>query len=68
MLAYAYTLIEVDIHGGQVSEVFGAPSDDVAVERALDVVCSVSFQVWRGETLIAELPGPYAEGWSGTLH
>lgn len=63
-----YTLVEIDPDGRRLSEMFRAPCDVVALERVQDVVSTARFQVWRGQTLVADHAGPTGGPDSRTLH
>lgn len=62
----SYRLVEVDREGRQQSEVFSAPDDDAALERALGVGRGRIVELWCGPHLIrrwtdARQPGPEAK-------
>lgn len=51
-LELRYRLVERTADGGFMVEEFTAPSDEIALERALDVAEGGAIELWRGERLI----------------
>lgn len=53
---HRYTLVEIGRAGERLVEEFGAPSDQLAVERAIDAVFPAGLQLWRDNQLVADIP------------